>query len=225
MADPLQGNRKNYPQSTLNRWNFRDWHIGSDQGGAHTNAITSENFFVAAGPARLSQIGSSFAQKVVPIGMVESVSVGQQKMVQPVREIGSRRSYHVSSFASGNMSLSRAMFSQASLLKMLTIANDDISDIDNPAGPESPLAYDGDSQATTNDASMWINLQSEVFDRPFGLLLYILDQRNVPYGAMYAEDVFINSHNFALMAQGVTVSEQVSMVFDRILPVGVGTGG
>src|SRR6056297_2645149 len=114
-----------YPASTLDNWNFRSWHVASDQGGRNANPITSENFLVAAGPARLEQVGENFAQKVFPIGMVESVSIGQQKMLQQVREIGSRRSYIISSYATGNLAISRIMYSQASLLRALTLANDD----------------------------------------------------------------------------------------------------
>jgi hypothetical protein len=223
MADPLGGNRASYPQSSMTNWNFREWHVGSDQGGKNTNAITSENVYVAAGPARLSDVGADFTTRVVPLGMVESFSMNQQKMVQQIRELGSRRSYHVSSYATGNVSLSRVMYAQASLLKMLTMANGDIEDIDNPAGPDS-LSYQdygSDSAVATNDASFWINLQSEVFDRPIGLLIYMLDQRNIPYGSCYIEDAMIQNHGFSLAAAGVTISEQVSMMCDRILPVSV----
>lgn len=223
MADPLGANRTVYPQSSMSNWNFREWHVGSDQGGKNTNAITSENVYVAAGPARLSDVGADFTAKVVPLGMVESFSMNQQKMVQQIRELGSRRSYHVSSYATGNVGLSRVMYAQASLLKMLSMSNGDLDDIDNPAGPDS-FSYDdygNDAAAATNDATFWINLQSEVFDRPLGLLIYMLDQRNIPYGACYIEDAMIQNHGFSLAAAGVTISEQVNLMCDRIVPVSV----
>ncbi len=177
-----------YPQSSMENWNFRSWHVGVDQGGKNTNAITSENFLIAAGPARLEQIGEDFLGKVFPIGMLESVSVGQQKMLQQVREIGSRRSYVVSSYATGNLAISRVMYSQASLLRVLTLANGDGDDIDNPAGAGSFGSFSGNIPADTANNAFWINLQSEIFDRPMGILFYILDQRNNPYGAFYAEE-------------------------------------
>lgn len=210
-----------YPQSSLENWNFRSWHVGVDQGGKNTNAITSENFMIAAGPARLEQIGDDFTSKVFPIGMLESVSVGQQKMLQQVREIGSRRSYVVSSYATGNIALSRVMYSQASLLRVLTLANDDYEDLDNPPGAGNFGAFTGDVPQDTAQNSFFINLHSELFDRPIGLLFYIVDQRNNPYGAFYAEECQIQSHNFALAAQGITISEQASLIFDRLVPVAV----
>ena len=222
-------NKDLYPSSNMENWDFRNWHVGYDQGGKNTNAITSENFLIAAGPARLDQVGDNFANKVFPLGMLEQASVSQQKMLQQVREIGSRRTYHISSYASGQLSLSRVMYSQASLLRVLTVANGDGEDLDNPAGANRHVTFEeaggADSvQAQTRDRSFYINMQSELFDRPIGLLFYILDQRNIPYGAMYAEDVMIQTHNFALAAQGVSISEQVSLVFDRLVPVAVEAG-
>lgn len=215
---------ENYPKSSLQNWNFRSWHMGADQGGRNTNAITSENFLIAAGPARLEQLGENFGAKVFPLGMLESASVGQQKMVQQIREIGSRRSYIVSSYATGNLALSRVMYSQASLLRVLTAANDDFQDIDNPPGAGVLNPFSGNVEADTINNDFYINLTSELFDRPIGLLFYILDQRNQPYGAFYAEEAQIQSHNFGLAAQGVTISEQSSLIFDRLVPVAVSAG-
>lgn len=213
--------QRDYPKSTFERWDFRNKHVGFDQGGANTNAITPENFFMAAGPARLQQVGDDFANKVFPLGMTEQASVNQQKSVQPIREIGSRRSYHISSYSTGQISLSRVMYSQASLLRVLTIANDDHDGLDSPAGARSHLPFSGDVGEDTRDRNFYINMQSTIFDRPIGLLFYILDQRNIPYGAMYVEDAMIQTHSFALAAQGISISEQVSMVFDRMVPVAV----
>ena len=152
-------------------------------------------------------------------------------MIQQVREVGSRRSYCVSSYATGSLSLSRVMYSQASLLRVITMANDDWKseggtgdfDIDNPAGSPTGTFFTGDHVAPTNQSVWYANLQSEIFDRPLGILIYMLDQRNQPYGAMYAEECCIQTHNFAVAAQGVAISEQVSMVFDRLMPVSVST--
>lgn len=213
-----------YPASSMENWNYRSWHVGVDQGGKNTNAITSENYMIAAGPARLEQVGDDLMGKVFPIGMIESLSVQNQKVQQQIREIGSRRAYVVSSYAMGNIGLSRVMYSQASLLRVLTLANDDFDDIDNPAGAGSYGPFSGDVAADSVGNSFYINLASELFDRPIGLLVYILDQRNVPYGAFYAEECGISSHGFSLAAQGVTISESVSLSFDRLVPVAVSAG-
>lgn len=211
-----------YSQSSIDDWRFRSWHMALDEGGTNTNAITSENVLIAAGPARLSQVGGDFVAKCFPIGMMENVQVSQQKMIQQIREIGSRRSYTIGSYSSGNVSMSRVMYSHASLLRVLTLANDDWQDIDNPPGANfNEAEYEGNAADMTAKRTWFSNLQSELFDRPIGLLFYMLDQRNQPYGAGYAEDVMVQNHSFSFQARGVAVSERTSMMFDRINPVAV----
>ena len=208
-----------YPASTMENWNFRSWHTGVDVGGKNTNPITAESILVAAGPARLTDVGDDFGTTVFPIGMVEQLSIGQQKMLQQIREIGSRRSYIIGSYASGSLNMSRVMYSYSSLLRVLTLANGDQEGLDNPAGLPSGSAYNGNVKESTAQPTWYINMQAEIFDRPIGILLYVLDQRNNPYGAIYAEDCMIQSHNFGLSAQGIALSEGVSMMFDRLNPV------
>ena len=215
-----------YNQSTAQNWAFRSYHMAADQGGANQNPLTAENVFIAAGPARLSQLGENFFDKVFPIGMVESAMINTQKMLQPLRELGSRRTYIIGGHSMGNISLSRVMYSHASLLRVLTIANGDYAgpgDLDNPDGAFRYTPFDAAesvaSQTMKRQFSM--NLQAEIFDRPIGLLFYMIDQRNQPYGAMYAEDCMIQNHSLSMVAQGIAMSEQVSMQFDRLNPVAV----
>jgi hypothetical protein len=208
----------------MEEWNFRSWHTGLDVGGKNTNVITAESCLIAAGPARLSDVGDDFANKVFPLGLIENATGGQHKMLQQIREVGSRRSYVVSSYATGSITMSRVMYSQSSFLRVLTAANDDQDGLDNPAGVPQPGAFTGDTPTTTAEPVWFANLQAEIFDRPIGLLFYMLDQRNNPYGAMYAEDAMVQTHNFALAAQGIALSEQVSMMFDRLNPVVVSAG-
>lgn len=211
-----------YNQSDLQDWRFRSWHVGLDEGGKNQNPVTAENTLVAAGPARISQVGGDLAGKLFPMGVIENVQVSQQKMLQQIREVGSRRAYIIGSHSSGNISMSRVMFSQASLLRALTMANDDFSDIDNPPGANfTEESYSGDAAKSTADPIWFSNLQSELFDRPIGLLFYMLDQRNNPYGAMYAEDAMIQTHSFAFASRGVAVAERTTLMFDRMQPVAV----
>lgn len=212
-----------YPQSNLEQWVYRSWHVGLDQGGKNTNAITPENVFLAAGPARLSQIGDNFGGKVFPLGLIENFQIGQQKMLQQIREIGSRRSYIIGSYATGSLSMSRVLFSQASLLRVMTIANDDQEDLDNPLSTIRGGTFTGQQSvsALLAQKAFGINMQAEILDRPIGVLMYILDQRNQPYAGAYIEELMLQSHGLASAAAGVSMSEQISGMFDRILPVQV----
>lgn len=215
-------------QSDMEGWNFRKYHVGLDEGATNTNPITAENVLIGAGPARLAQIEENFRDQVFPIGMMRSANVGQQRMVQQVREIGSRRSYIVSSVTSGNLSMNRVMYSHASLLRVLTIANNDSENLDNPAGrPQGPEFDDSQESVAelTANREYYINMQAEIFDRPLGILFYMLDQRNQPYGAFYCEETMIRNHNMAIQSGSVQMAEQVNAVFDRAMPVAIQTSG
>lgn len=215
-------------QSDMQDWSFRKYHVGLDEGATNTNPVTAENVLIGAGPARLKQVESDFRDQVFPIGMIRSANVGQQKMVQQIREIGSRRAYVISASASGNLSLSRVMYSHVSLLRAVTMANNDQENLDNPAGkPEgTPFADNQDSVAeATSKREFYINMQAEIFDRPMGLLFYFLDQRNQPYGAFYTEDTMVRNHNLAIQPGGVALQEQMNAVFDRAMPVAIQAGG
>jgi hypothetical protein len=220
---------KNYSSSQLNNWSFRQFHLAADRGGKNQGAfMTPEATLIAAGPARLEDLPSQgdIGNAVVPIAITDNLSVNQNKMLQQIFEVGSRRSYFVSGHTTGNVSIARPMFNGPSLLRVLTAKNGDQADLDNPAGLDTVAGGDpqGASFSETNEATMYINLQAEIFDRPLGLLVYMIDQRNKPYGAFYIEDCNIQAHGIGIASQAMTIVENVSMMFDRIVPVAVTSG-
>lgn len=217
-----------YAASTISNWNFRQFHLALDRGGKNQGTfMTPEATLIAAGPARLQDLsdGGALDSQIVPIAVTDNVAVSQNKMLQQIFEVGSRRSYFVSGHTTGSVSISRPMFSGPSLLRMLTGATADYDALDNAAGFSAvnggDPAFNQTGVPDETEASLYINLQAEIFDRPLGLLFYMLDQRNVPYGACYVEDANIQAHAFNIASQAMTVVENVSMMFDRIMPVAV----
>lgn len=216
----------NYSSSTLNNWSFRQFHLAADRGGKNQGAfMTPEATLIAAGPARLEDLPGQgdITQSVVPIAITDNLSVNQNKMLQQIFEVGSRRSYFVSGHTTGNVSIARPMFNGPSLLRVLTAKTGDNEDLDNFAGIDAVGGGDpqGGSFSETDESTMYINLQAEVFDRPLGLLVYMIDQRNRPYGAFYIEDANVQAHGLGIASQAMTIVENVSLMFDRIVPVAV----
>lgn len=212
-----------YAASTLQNWRFRDFHMALDRGGLNTGTfLTSEACFIAAGPPRVADlIGSSLANRVIPMAISDSVAINQNKMLQQIFEIGSRRSYFIGGRVTGAVNLARPMFYGPSLLRVLTAATGDHENLENDAGLNSQGV---DSARAGLDFSelepeLYINLQAEIFDRPLGLLFYFLDQRKTPYGAFYVEDAMIQAHGAQIAAQAPSIVENVSMMFDRVVPV------
>jgi hypothetical protein len=220
--------QKKYAASTLSNWNFRQFHLNVDRGGKNQGQfMTPEATLIAAGPARLEDLsGAALEKLVIPIAITDNVSVNQNKMLQQIFEVGSRRSYFVSGHTTGTVALARPMFNGPSLMRVLTGATQDTEGLDNDAGMDVISGGDpaGRQFNDETEATFYINLQAEIFDRPTGLMVYMIDQRNVPYGAFYIEDCNINAHGFGVASQAMTVVENVSMMFDRVVPVAVTAG-
>lgn len=215
--------KERYPASTLQNWRFRDFHMALDRGGLNQGTfLTSEACFIAAGPARVADLaGGSLAGRVIPMAITDSVAINQNKMLQQIFEIGSRRSYFIGGRVTGAVNLARPMFFGPSLLRVLTGATRDYENLENNAG----LGSDGADGARIGRAyselepELYINLQAEIFDRACGLLFYFLDQRKNPYGAFYVEDANVQAHGAQIAAQAPSIVENVSMMFDRVVPV------
>jgi len=213
-----------YTASDLATWDFRQFHLAFDRGGKNQGSfMTPESTMIAAGPARLSELGSSALKNdIVPIAVTDNVAVNQNKMLQQIFEVGSRRSYFVSGHTTGTVSISRPMFNGPSLMRVLTAATKDHDGLTKNAGLAAVSGGDQAGNPLDNkEAEFYINLQAEIFDRPLGLLFYMIDQRETPFGAMYVEDANIQAHAFNIASQAMTVVENISMLFDRIQPVAV----
>jgi hypothetical protein len=229
-TDPVYGSTKD-----ISDWSFRKKHVELDRGGRNTGTfMTGEATLIAAGPPRLADMGdpdASLVNNVIPIAVTENVSVNQNKMLQQIFEIGSRRSYFVSGHVTGSIGISRPMFNGPSLLRVLTGGTRDAAALDSGPGIDpgrirgaaTSTGYTGTTmeKPNANDPQFYINLHAEIFDRPLGLLFFMIDQRNREYAKMYVEDAMIQAHAFNIASQAMTIAENVSMMFDRIVPVSI----
>jgi len=219
--------------ANLREWQFRQYHVAADRGGLNQGSfLTSEATLLAAGPPRFEDMGvavegaNDVGTRVVPIGITENASVNQNRMLQQVFEIGSRRSYFVSGHTTGGIALSRLLVNGPSLMRVLTSSTRDHSGLDTKAGIPDVPTWPAPTNAAFHSTAQWyINLQAEIFDRNMGILIYFIDQRNNPFGACYLEDCVIQGHSFNLASQAIAVSENVSLMFDRIVPVSVSAAG
>ena len=193
---------------------------------------------VAAGPPRLANIGGSTMvagaldtraganQIVLPIGVVQNLNLSHQRQFSRLYECGSERSYFVSGRTMGQLSLSRILYHGPSLLRMLyayyedlippttvnaVFQNTGIATVANPHDVKIPPGYE----------NLFLNLASDLFNQPIGLLLYIRDSNEDTVGAVYVEACYVPSHTWATDAQGVLIQETAAIQFERALPVAV----
>jgi len=232
---------------SLNKWKFYDEHVGKEL--KNSAFISSSSMMIASGPARLSESGatansnqeSSSGVNVFPIALVQNFSMNQQKQLQRVFEIGSYKSHFIGGRTLCSASLGTVLFNGPSLLRSCYAnfkgLNGEISKLlpegvkaENALGggfaSDSETIKTGGTVLTKNkegsNSYFWMNLASLIFDHAFGLMLYIKDNSNNDYGAVYCEDAHINGHNLGITAGATIIMENVQIQFDTVAPVTVG---
>lgn len=208
------------------------------QGGLIDGAFMSAAYtMVAAGPPRLANIGGSAGAAAtlstagaqdwaLPIGVVQNVGLSHNRNFSRFWELGSERSFFISGRTTGQLQLSRVMYSGPSLLRMLygyyqdlipptivpfVFANPGSSTVANPHDVKIPPGYE----------NIFLNLASDLFSQPIGLLLYLKDSNEDTIGAIYLEAAYVPSHQIATDAGGTVIQESVAIQFERAVPVAV----
>jgi len=222
--------------------NFSDWspYTGYVQAGLVDGAYANAGFtMIAAGPPRLANIGGAAAiagavagngqaanQIVYPVGIVQNFNMSHTRNFSRIFEIGSERSYFIAGRTVGQIGLGRVYYHGASLLRILyayyqdlvpptfvpaMFANAGADAMSNPHDVVIPPGYD----------NIYMNLASDLFAQPIGLLVYIRDINQETLGAIYFEACYLPNHSLSTDAQGVLIQEQVAVQFERAVPVQV----
>lgn len=238
--------------SSFLNWNFASSNVqASVKNGEY---ISSESTLLLAGPSKLSHLsgdgtgtflGSS--NSLLPIGIMQNMSMAQNRPVTKLFEIGSKRSYFVPGRAFLQFNASRIMFYGPSLMRVLyalaperltarlgTPLNIDPDSNGNGVAQlpqyddlfqEDPLVnvpgYGGTNNEDNRD--FYIDLTSELFTVPFGLCVIMKTAQDKPYGAMYLEDCYLESHQLSMDAGQVVIAESVSGQLDRMAPIQLAT--
>lgn len=179
---------------------------------------------------------------VFPIGLVQGFSISQSKSMSRIFEIGSDRSYFIAGRSMGQVSFSRALFHGPSILRVAYAYYDTTGDTEGFAmkslyGPKGGHDPFGIPPFRANDVgelkkaplhsvkvppgydNFFMNLASDLFSQPFGLLLIVKDNEENTYGSVYMEQCYIPMHSFGFESQGLMVGEQVSIQYERIVPI------
>lgn len=235
--------------TSLSNWQFWDQHVQNDMPGG--NFVNAATILIAAGPPRLSQAGFSAdsdndlaaGNLAFPIGVVENFGLNQNRMIQKLFEIGSKRAYHIPGRTVGTVTLGRVLYWGPSLMRVLYAyypharipGANDLSNT-TPEGSEKNLfgstpnikdtpGYGANKEdpntVWAENSDFFINLASDLFDHPMGLMAYLRDAEDEPYGAFYLEDAYIQAHSFNINASSVLVAEGVSCQYDRLVPINI----
>jgi len=196
-------------------WKFQQTYIERLMDHAALSSAHPDDTLILAGPPRFttSNPGEFFADKLLPMGMVQQMQVTQQKPTTPMQAIGSGRSFYVSGKAQGSASIARLFVNGRNLLRALytnaVTAGIDVTQFDDPA------AY----KQAQKPPKFFANLDSELFLIPFGMAMIFRDKIHNEIGAFYLELCQINTWAVSVGAGQTMIMENVNMMFDRLLPI------
>ena len=234
-------------------FDFENNHVQKELTGA--SFVKGETTLIAAGPPFLSDltsadvtkgeyrpqppqvtqnIGSKFntaklgGTPVFPIGVIENVNIGQSKQLRRIAEVGSKRFHFVTGRNLAQMSIARVLFNGPSLLRVL-YAYVGASNFNNSSNMSTLLNRAGTTDikimSDPGYADFFINLDSNLFDVPFGLMFYSEDAKGNPYGAHYCTECYIQTHQYNVGASADVIAEGVTIQFDRVVPIDIQAKG
>lgn len=219
-------------------WSPYDRAVSSGQvDGQFVNAAFT---MLAAGPPRLANIGGSTSlagalsagdgskanQIVMPLGVVQNINLSHNRTFNRIWEIGSERSFFIPGRTVGQLTLARILYHGPSLLRVLYAYYEDLVPptlVESvfPNLGSATVANPHDVKIPPGFENIFINLASDLFSQPIGLLLYIRDSNEDTLGAIYMESCYVPNHTFATDAQGVIIQESAAIQFERAVPVAV----
>lgn len=180
-------------------------------------SATPDTTLMFAGPARYTGL-SDDTGSLVPIGMTDGIQYGGSAGLARLYEIGSNRAFFTRGKTVSSISFGRMLADQANILKVLS--SNAYRPLMNTDGMKAP-------GADAPNPNIMMNLDSEYFAVPFGLLLVFKTRggNSDGYGktltAVYLEYCMIDGYNFSINAQSPVIVEGVSIQYDRPVPVSI----
>ena len=218
------------PTLTPNEWEPYKRYVqtGMVDGNYASGAFT----LISAGPPRLGNAAALTGALTWPIGMVQNFTLSHNSQFNRIFEIGSERSYFVRGRSTGQMSLGRVLYHGPSILRALYATFSDYNVTDGVGVPyigfpgkvgmaAASALHPNQHNVKINPGyeNLYLNLASDMFSNPIGLMIKTMDSNEQTIGVVYAEGCYIPNHSFSTDSQGLLVQEQVSIQFERLVPV------
>jgi hypothetical protein len=191
---------------------------------------------IFAGPPRLASVGGAVSlgaalsspatasQIVYPVGGTQNFNLSQNRQFSRIFELGSERSYFISGRTIGQVGLSRVLYDGPSILRVLYAYYQDL--IPNTLVPAVFPNVGAGAMPNPHNVvlppgfeNFYINLASDLFAQPIGLLVVLKNTDQDTYGAFYLESCYLPNSTFATDAQGVLMQESVAVQFELVVPI------
>ncbi len=196
--------------STPSSWDWKASYVERMADGAGLelfteSSVTPDTMLLVGGPPRLTQVAANLS----PIGLVTDVNITVDNQLKPNWEMGTDFTYFTRGKTINTMQIGAMVANKASLMRLLS--------------RESPRS--SSDLPTDNVGPFWMNLDSETMASPFGVMVLfnakggLGDDQGSRIGSVYLEHCNIGNFSFGMNSQAVFMQENVSIMFDRIVPV------
>jgi hypothetical protein len=177
-------------------------------------SASPDTVLLFAGPARYTGL-SGDASVLTPIGLVDNISFQADAGLQRLYEIGSNRAFFTRGKTQHALSLGKLLADQANILNALSQV---------AYRPVQDASGFGEPGADSPNSAIMMNLDSEYFAVPFGLMLLFKTRGGGDgYGkiltALYLEYAMFANYSFQVASQSPVIAENVMIQFDRPVPV------
>lgn len=179
-------------------------------------SATPDTTVMFAGPARFTGLAGNVTN-LLPIGLVDGIGINTSPGLSRLYEIGSNRAFFTRGKTQSSISFSKMLADQPNVLKALTLNSYNTLAM-NTAGTKAP-------GAASPNPDIMMNLDSEYFSVPFGLLLMFktrggnTDGTGKILSAIYLEYCMFSNYQFNIQSTAPVIMEGVGIEFDRIVPV------
>ena len=177
-------------------------------------SATPDTTILFAGPARYTGLGDS-TSVLIPIGLTDGLQFSSNAQLARLYEIGSNRAFFTRGKTISAITFSKMLADQQNILNALSAAA--YRPLLNADGFKAP-------GAVSPNPSIMMNLDSEFFAVPFGILL-VFKTRGGGTGtgkilsALYLEYCMFENYSFSIAATAPVIAEGISIQFDRPVPV------
>lgn len=215
--------------ATITNWKPYSQKVDNSSALGEGRFLSGAFTMVAAGPPRLAAIGAGAVGSnwALPIGIVQNFNLSHNRQFARFFELGSERSYFISGRTMAQAGFGRVMYHGPSLLRMMySFYNDALPPTLVPTFGMDPTVATAvknqhDVKIPPGYENIYLNLASDLFSQPCGVLVYLKDSNEQTVAAIYLEETYIPSHSIAVDAQGVVIQEQVALQPERVVPVAV----
>jgi len=205
-------------------WDWKGMYVESLNGDGYERfsqySATPDTTALFGGPARFTALGGS-PTALTPIGLSDNIQLASNPQLAQLFEIGSNRSFFTRGKTTNTLTFSRMLANQSNILSVLTQSAYHLSP-GNSDGAAAP-------GAASPNPNVMLNLDSEYFAVPFGLMILMKTRGGGASGngsvlaAVYCESCMFQNYQFTVANSSPVIQEGLQIIFDRVVPVAMGS--